>query len=68
MLPSLLKYNMLELNNTCEQNVFFKHGAVQVKYNLLENFAFKNLWKREKGLSLQKFFQIFFIRYLKKGL
>ena len=43
MLPSLLKYNMLELNNTCEQNVFFKHGAVQVKYNLLENFAFKNL-------------------------
>ena len=24
-------------------------NKVQVKYNLLENFAFKNLWKRDKG-------------------
>ena len=33
-------------------------NKVKVKYNLLENFAFKNLWKRDKDWSLQKVFQI----------
>ena len=29
-------------------------SKVQVKLNLFENFAFKNMWKKDKGWSLQK--------------
>ena len=36
-------------------NVFFSK-KVQVKLNLLENFEFKNLWKKDEGWSLQKVF------------
>ena len=29
-------------------------SKVQVKLNLLENFAFENLWKKDKGWSQQR--------------
>ena len=29
-------------------------SKVQVKLNLLENLAFENLWKKDKGWSLQR--------------
>ena len=40
---------------------------VQVKYNLLENFALK-ICERETGWFLQKIFQFFDQIFLKKGL
>ena len=32
-------------------------NKVQVKHSLPENFSIKNLWKRDKGFSLQKVFR-----------
>ena len=40
---------MKELDNIC-----FFSKKVQVKLKLLENFEFKNLSKKVKGLSLEK--------------
>ena len=39
-------------------------NKVQVKLNLLENFAFKNLRKKEKKLVLAKRFSMFFDKVL----
>ena len=43
-------------------------SKVQVKWNLLENFAFQNMWKKDKGWSLQKVFQFFWSGISKKAL
>ena len=43
----------------------FESSCSHLKYNLLKKFAFKNLWKREKGRPLQEFFQFFWPDFLK---